>query len=203
MLFNYDLALDYISRARLANMCMFMGIRPFGTSSYLRFKLRRRLQNIRKDDRMIREEGVHTLTEEELSAACRARGMLWVLSLEEMRQQLCDWLDLSLDHWVPSSLLILSRAFTVRGDHTLVLQPHKREWTPQNEFNELSRALAILASESAETVGVVEDERVAEAASYLRSTLGDTGVEHLISYFGKLYAEDIVKLVNESKLHQD
>ncbi|KAI5428351.1 hypothetical protein KIW84_033373 [Lathyrus oleraceus] len=32
-----------------------------------------------------------------------------------MRQQLNDWLDLSLDHSLPSSLLILSRAFSISG----------------------------------------------------------------------------------------
>ncbi|MED6211235.1 hypothetical protein PIB30_119026 [Stylosanthes scabra] len=32
-----------------------------------------------------------------------------------MRQQLRDWLDLSLNHSVPSSLLILSRAFSISG----------------------------------------------------------------------------------------
>jgi hypothetical protein len=35
--------------------------------------------------------------------------MLGLRSVEEMRQQLRDWLDLSLNHSVPSSLLILSR----------------------------------------------------------------------------------------------
>ncbi|CAN1134244.1 hypothetical protein LINPERPRIM_LOCUS16209 [Linum perenne] len=41
--------------------------------------------------------------------------MLGLLSVEEMREQLRDWLDLSLNHSMPSSLLILSRAFTVSG----------------------------------------------------------------------------------------
>ncbi|KAL6856932.1 hypothetical protein ACP4OV_018314 [Aristida adscensionis] len=64
---------------------------------------------------MIQVEGVESLSEEELRQACRERGHLGLLSTEEMRQQLRDWLDLSLDHAVPSSLLILSRAFTVSG----------------------------------------------------------------------------------------
>nr|GEZ12364.1 hypothetical protein [Tanacetum cinerariifolium] len=46
-----------------------------------------RLQWIKNDDKMIQSNGV-----------------------EEMRQQLRDWLDLSLNHSIPSSLLILSRA---------------------------------------------------------------------------------------------
>ncbi|CAN0923081.1 Mitochondrial proton/calcium exchanger protein [Linum grandiflorum] len=114
-LFNDELTLDNISRPRLVSMCKYMGISPFGTDSYLRFMLRKRLQSIKADDKMIQEEGIETLTEDELRAECRERGMLGLLSVEEMREQLRDWLDLSLNHSVPSSLLILSRAFTVSG----------------------------------------------------------------------------------------
>ncbi|KAG8071389.1 hypothetical protein GUJ93_ZPchr0006g41064 [Zizania palustris] len=114
-LFNDELTLDNMSRPRLVNMCKYMGIRPFGTDHYLRFMLRKNLQDIKNDDKMIQAEGVESLSEEELRQACRERGHLGLLSTEEMRQQLRDWLDLSLNHAVPSSLLILSRAFTVSG----------------------------------------------------------------------------------------
>ncbi|XVF84233.1 hypothetical protein PTKIN_Ptkin17bG0009400 [Pterospermum kingtungense] len=114
-LFNDELTLDNISRPRLVNMCKYMGISPFGTDAYFRYMLRKRLQWIKNDDKLIQAEGVESLSEAELRQECRERGMLGVLSVEEMRQQLRDWLDLSLNHSVPSSLLILSRAFTVSG----------------------------------------------------------------------------------------
>lgn len=114
-LFNDELTLDNISRPRLVNMCKYMGIRPFGTDAYLRFMLRDKLRKIKEDDKMIQAEGVESLSEEELRQACRDRGLLGLLSVEEMRQQLRDWLDLSLNHSVPSSLLIISRAFNVSG----------------------------------------------------------------------------------------
>ncbi|KAJ8446803.1 hypothetical protein Cgig2_016113 [Carnegiea gigantea] len=114
-LFNDELTLDNMSRPRLVNMCKYMGITPFGTDAYLRFMLRNKLRKIKEDDKMIQAEGVESLSEEELHQACRERGMLGSLSVEEMRQQLRDWLDLSLNHSVPSSLLILSRAFSVPG----------------------------------------------------------------------------------------
>ncbi|GMH10345.1 hypothetical protein Nepgr_012186 [Nepenthes gracilis] len=114
-LFNDELTLDNISRPRLVNMCKYMGIRPFGTDHYLRFMLRERLRGIKGDDRMIQAEGIESLSEAELRLACRDRGLLGLLSVEEMRQQLRDWLDLSLNHSLPSSLLILSRAFNVSG----------------------------------------------------------------------------------------
>ncbi|KAK7318762.1 hypothetical protein RJT34_03469 [Clitoria ternatea] len=114
-LFNDELTLDNISRPRLVNMCKYMGISPFGTDAYLRYMLRKRLQRIKEDDKLIQAEGVDSLSEAELREDCRDRGMLGLLSVEEMRQQLRDWLDLSLNHSVPSSLLILSRSFTVSG----------------------------------------------------------------------------------------
>lgn len=114
-LFNDELTLDNISRPRLVNICKYMGISPFGTDAYLRYMLRKRLQSIKADDKLIQAEGVESLSEAELREDCRERGMLGLLSVEEMRQQLRDWLDLSLNHSVPSSLLILSRAFTVSG----------------------------------------------------------------------------------------
>ncbi|KAJ4904975.1 LETM1-like protein [Raphanus sativus] len=114
-LFNDELTLDNISRPRLVSMCRIMGISPYGTDAYLRYMLRKRLRSIKEDDKLIRAEGVDSLSEAELREDCRERGMLGTLSVEEMRQQLRDWMDLSLNHSVPSSLLILSRAFTVAG----------------------------------------------------------------------------------------
>ncbi|KAL9388993.1 hypothetical protein Peur_017598 [Populus x canadensis] len=73
------------------------------------------ISRIKNDDKMIQAEGVESLSEAELRQACRDRGLLGLLSVDEMRQQLGDWLDLSLNHSVPSSLLILSRAFSVSG----------------------------------------------------------------------------------------
>lgn len=115
-LFNDELTLDNISRPRLVNMCKYMGgISQYGTDAYLRFMLRNRLRKIKEDDKMIQAEGLESLSEDELRQACRERGMIGFLSADEMREQLRNWLDLSLNHSVPSSLLILSRAFSVSG----------------------------------------------------------------------------------------
>ncbi|KAL1327946.1 hypothetical protein HN51_037926 [Arachis hypogaea] len=139
-LFNDELTLDNISRPRLVNMCKYMGISPFGTDAYLRYMLRKRLQRIKEDDRLIQAEGVDSLSEAELREDCRERGMLGLLSVEEMRQQLRDWLDLSLNHSVPSSLLILSRAFTVSGK----LKPEEA----------VQATLSSLPDEVVDTVGI-------------------------------------------------
>ena len=52
------------------------------------------------DDRVIREEGIDSLTEEELRSASRARGMRAPFgegAANFMRRQLTEWLDLSLN----------------------------------------------------------------------------------------------------------
>ncbi|CAA0317250.1 EF-hand domain [Arabidopsis thaliana x Arabidopsis arenosa] len=139
-LFNDELTLDNINRSRLVNMCKYMGISPFGTDAYLRYMLRKRLQEIKKDDKLIKAEGVESLSEAELRQACRERGMLQLGSVEEMREQLTDWLDLSLNHSVPSSLLILSRSFSMAGK----LKPEEA----------VQATLSSLPDEVVDTVGV-------------------------------------------------
>lgn len=42
---------------------------------------------IKSDDKMIQAEGTESLSEEELRQACRDRGLLGLLSVEEMQQQ--------------------------------------------------------------------------------------------------------------------
>lgn len=45
--------------------------------------------SIKADDKLIQAEGVESLSEAELREDCRERGMLGLLSVEEMRQQVC------------------------------------------------------------------------------------------------------------------
>ncbi|CAN1771833.1 Mitochondrial proton/calcium exchanger protein [Linum perenne] len=105
---------DEIISAEQAPISKYMGISPFGTDSYLRFMLRKRLQSIKKaDDKMIQEEGIETLTEDELRAECRETMNCQLLTLE---------LGVVLhQYFVTPNILILlhfaniCRAFTVSG----------------------------------------------------------------------------------------
>lgn len=45
------------------------------------------VSRIKNDDRLIQAEGVESLSEAELREDCRERGMLGMLSVEEMQQQ--------------------------------------------------------------------------------------------------------------------
>ncbi|KAG5422035.1 hypothetical protein I9W82_001128 [Candida metapsilosis] len=116
-LFKNDQVLDNLSRHQLVAMCKYMSLRPFGTDSILRYQIRHRLLTIIKDDKAIDYEGVASLTIPELQMACSQRGIKTSdVSPGRMREDLETWLDLRLRQKIPSTLLILSSAYTY-GDN--------------------------------------------------------------------------------------
>ena len=112
-LFDEDFTLDNLNHEQLAAMCRLLDLRVFGSDWVLRYKLNKKLDELRDDDKAIEKEGVDSLTLAELQEACRARGIHSGQSVSYMRRKLSDWLELSLKHDVPISLLVLSRAFSV------------------------------------------------------------------------------------------
>jgi LETM1 and EF-hand domain-containing protein 1 len=114
--FQEEMTLDSMSRPQLVALCRYMGIGSLGSDGVLRFQLRNSLRQLKADDRMIYWEGVNSLSLEELKQACAARGMRSVdISKNDMRNELTQWLELSLNQNVPATLLIISRAFTLLG----------------------------------------------------------------------------------------
>lgn len=109
--FEDELTLDNLSRPQLISICRYMNIHSFGTDNMLKFHIQNRMRQLKKDDEAIQKEGIDHLTTRELQAACAARGIR-IFDNEQMKQELNQWLDLQLNHHVPSTLLILSRAFT-------------------------------------------------------------------------------------------
>lgn len=110
-LFEDELTLDNLPRPSLIALCRLLELQPIGTNNLLRFQLRMRLRNLKLDDKMIMKEGIDSLTVPELQAACRARGMRALgMPEDRLKDQLQQWLELSLDEQIPPSLLLLSRA---------------------------------------------------------------------------------------------
>jgi LETM1 and EF-hand domain-containing protein 1, mitochondrial len=117
-LFSDELTLENLDRVQVVSLCQLLGLPPYGTDGFLRSRLRGQLAKIKRDDAVISAEGLEKLEDDELRAALRARGMRGVYgegANAYMRGQLRGWLDLSLNHGLPSSLLLLSRAFTLTG----------------------------------------------------------------------------------------
>lgn len=113
--------MDGAVRPQLVAMCKYMGLSPYGNDHFLRFKLRSRLNTIKRDDMQIMwEGGAQSLTDDEVVKACRDRGIRIVgPSKKSLRRQLTDWLDLSQKKEIPGSLMIMSRAFLYTGSDGL------------------------------------------------------------------------------------
>lgn len=111
--FEDELTLDNLSRPQLVSMCRYMNMNAFGTDNFLRFQLRNRMKHLKMDDKVILDEGIDNLNLVELGHVCVARGIRTLgNSQTRLREELKQWLDLHLNHQVPSTLLILSRAFS-------------------------------------------------------------------------------------------
>ncbi|KAH6638262.1 LETM1-like protein-domain-containing protein [Boeremia exigua] len=111
-IFKDDLTLDNLSRPQLVSICRYMNITSFGTDNFLRYQVRVRMRQIKRDDRAIAYEGVETLSVPELQTACASRGLrTYGVSPGRLRDDLQTWLDLRLKQGVPSTILVLSNAF--------------------------------------------------------------------------------------------
>jgi LETM1 and EF-hand domain-containing protein 1 len=111
-IFKDDLTLDNLSRPQLVGMCRYMNLNTFGTDMMLRYQIRHRMRQIKRDDRAISFEGVESLSVPELQVAAQSRGIrTHGASPGRLRDDLQSWLDLRLKHGVPSTLLVLSNAF--------------------------------------------------------------------------------------------
>lgn len=111
-IFKDDLTLDNLSRPQLVGMTKYMNLSAFGTDMMLRYQVRHRMRQIKRDDRAISFEGVDSLSVPELQMACASRGLRTQgMSPARLRDDLQMWLDLRLKYNIPSTLLVLSNAF--------------------------------------------------------------------------------------------
>lgn len=123
-LFKDDIVLDNLQRPQLVAVAKYITLQPIGTNEMLRFRIRNKLLNIKSDDRAIYYEGVDSLTTPELQAACGARGIrVSGVSTAELQNDLTQWLNLRLNERIPSTLLVLSNAYTygdLNSDETIL-----------------------------------------------------------------------------------
>merc|ERR1712013_771333 len=109
-LFEDSITLDNMTRGQLVAICRLLEFTPIGTNAFLRFQIEMQLRKLKADDVIIAKEGVEQMTVGELQIACKERGMRAVgLTKEKLVTQLKQWIELSTNEKVPSSLLLLSR----------------------------------------------------------------------------------------------
>ncbi|XP_063691629.1 mitochondrial proton/calcium exchanger protein-like [Bolinopsis microptera] len=123
-LFSEELTLDNLPRQYLVAICQLINIDTgFHTDAFLRFRLRNKMNSLKKDDMMIRYEGLEAMTGLELQNANAERGMRAVgVSIERLRNQLDQWMILSLDKKIPMSLLLLSRVSTMPAGNAITYE---------------------------------------------------------------------------------
>lgn len=111
-IFKDDLTLDNLSRPQLVGMTKYMNLNAFGTDMMLRYQIRHRMRQIKRDDKAISYEGVDSLSVPELQMAAASRGLrTHGMSPGRLRDDVQMWLDLRLKYGIPSTLLVLSNAF--------------------------------------------------------------------------------------------
>ncbi|CDH54668.1 mrs7 family protein [Lichtheimia corymbifera JMRC:FSU:9682] len=149
--FEDELTLDNLSRPQLVSICKYMNINAFGTDNFLRFQIRNKMRQIKADDKVIQTEGISSLTLQELQHACAARGIRTTGSSPgRLRDELAQWIDLNLNHRVPTTLMILSRAFTFT-DRALTTEDALRATfnsLPDNLVNETELQVLELVGQS-------------------------------------------------------
>ncbi|CCH42209.1 hypothetical protein BN7_1753 [Wickerhamomyces ciferrii] len=112
-LFKDDTVLDNLQRAQLVAVSKYINTSPIGTNQMLRFRIRYKLLKIKQDDKAIDYEGIDQLSTIELQAACASRGIkINGVAPHELKDDLSIWLHLRLKEKIPSTLLILSNAYT-------------------------------------------------------------------------------------------
>lgn len=145
-IFKDDLTLDNLSRSQLVAICRYMNLNTFGTDALLRYSIRHRMRQIKRDDKAIYLEGVDSLSVPELQMACASRGIRnHGISASSLRDELAAWLDLRLVKGVPSTLLVLSNAYSYNtrnstdGDYTSQIDGLKSVLSsiPEELFHEI------------------------------------------------------------------
>ena len=114
-MFGDELTLDHLPRAQLVSMCKYLDIPAYGSDNFLRFQLYKRVRELQDEDAQIAKMGVDQLTLPELREACAIRGIRYEgESIAGLRKELSLWLDLNLKEQISPSLLLLTRAMSLR-----------------------------------------------------------------------------------------
>ena len=118
-LFDEAITFDNLTTEQLRSVCRYLGLQAIGGDGMMRYAIHLKMGRVHRDDRLIKEEGMERMSDEELRAACRARGMRdFGLTREGYMRNLEEWLHLSLDEKIPDSLLLLSRAMSLSEEST-------------------------------------------------------------------------------------
>lgn len=111
-LFTDDTVLDNLTRSHLIAIAKYINLQPFGTDVMLRYRIRYKMLQLKKDDLQIHYEGISSLNPAELRMACANRGIK-IVNVDDLvlRDNLRVWLDMRLKDKIPSTLLLMATAY--------------------------------------------------------------------------------------------
>lgn len=111
-LFTDDTVLDNLSRPYLVALAKYINIQPFGTDVILRYRIRYKLLELKKDDFALYYEDTEQLSSAELRSACASRGIR-IKDTDDaaLRTNLKLWLDMRIKDKIPSTLLVLATSY--------------------------------------------------------------------------------------------
>jgi LETM1 and EF-hand domain-containing protein 1 len=126
-LFQSEFKLDNMPVKHLESICYLLGVDPYPFRSHVILQLKRYIAGVKREDRNISWEGLDSLSREELVEANRRRGMPHEdgRSVDILKKQLRDWIQVSSNRSIPISLLLWSRAFFVTENPELLEIEHK------------------------------------------------------------------------------
>lgn len=111
-LYTDDTVLDNLPRPYLVAMAKYMNIQTFGTDVMLRYRIRYKMLELKKDDFSLYYEDVDQLDINELHSACASRGIrVKDVADSILRDNLRVWLNMRLKDKIPSTLLILATSY--------------------------------------------------------------------------------------------
>jgi len=123
--FRDHVTLDNMDRSQLQNICSYLNLTSIGQDTQLRTRLRNRVKWIRKEDKRIAKTGVPNISSSLLLELLQERGMRVDKTPFDLRKDLDDWLNLTQNSEVPTTLLLISRMMMIKGisvDETEALQ---------------------------------------------------------------------------------
>ncbi|CCK68423.1 Ylh47p KNAG_0A07700 [Huiozyma naganishii CBS 8797] len=111
-LYTDDTILDNLTRPYLVALAKYMNIQSFGTDVMLRYRIRYRMLELKKDDISIYYEDAEQLDSSELRSACASRGIrIKDTSDAALKENLRIWLQMRLKDKIPSTLLIMATSY--------------------------------------------------------------------------------------------
>lgn len=112
-LYTDDTVLDNLTRPHLVAMAKYMNLQPFGTDVMLRYRIRYKMLQLKKDDFNLFYEDLEQLNKSELKLACASRGIRSAQIEDEsrLRDSLRVWLTMRLRDKIPSTLLVMATAY--------------------------------------------------------------------------------------------